>query len=159
MEKNMSKLSLNKKLYGLLGLLLMFMLLLSACSSNAASSGAPKPSNSGPAGAAVGLTGNATAGAEIFATNCVACHGDQGKGGVTNPGSKDGTVPALNPIEEEFKGSDVKTFITNMDLFIEHGSTPAGDSPALKMQAFGDQKTLTAQQIADVLAYLVSLNK
>ena len=118
-----------------------------------------RPSNPGGPGPATTLVGDAQNGAQIFATNCVACHGAQGKVGVNNPGSKDGTVPPLNPIDDTLKSADPKVFAYNIDLFIEHGSTPEGSSPTLKMLAWGDQKTLTPQQIADVIAYVISLNK
>lgn len=123
---------------------------------------AARPSNAGGPGEAVNLQGDAAKGAEIFKAACVACHGDQGKGGVANPGSKDGSVPALNPIDSTMVSSDYKTFATNIDLFLEHGSTPesdAGKTPALSMLAFGDQKTLQPQDIANVIAYVISLNK
>jgi mono/diheme cytochrome c family protein len=55
--------------------------------------------------------------------------------------------------------ADPKVFATNIDLFIEHGSTPEGDNPAKTMKALGDEKKLTPQQIADVIAYVISLNK
>ena len=42
---------------------------------------------------------------------------------------------------------------------MEHGSTPSGSNPQLTMPAWGDQKKLTDQQIADVIAYVMSLNK
>jgi cytochrome c551 len=143
----------------------LLVVLLSACSSGKNSDtdsdagDVAKPSNSGGAGEAVNLTGDAAAGAQVFQENCIACHGEQGKGGVANPGSEDGTVPPLNPIDATLKNSDGKIYATNIDLFIEHGSTPAGDAPTLVMAAFGDQKTLTPQQIADVIAYIISLNK
>ncbi|HEX7976039.1 MAG TPA: cytochrome c, partial [Anaerolineales bacterium] len=116
-------------------------------------------SNPGGPGQAVSLTGDATAGQQVFATTCTPCHGDQGKGGVQNPGSTDGTIPPLNPIDPGMVSPDQKTYATNLDLFIEHGSTPAGTKPAQSMPAFGDQKILTPQQIADVIAYVISLNK
>jgi mono/diheme cytochrome c family protein len=118
-----------------------------------------KPSNPGGPGQAVGLQGDATAGAQVYADQCQQCHGEQGKGGVANAGSADGDIPALNPIDSTMKNADAKVFATNIDLFIEHGSTPEGDNPAKVMPAFGDQNVLTAQQIADVIAYLISLNK
>lgn len=118
-----------------------------------------RPSNPGGPGPAVNLTGDATNGAAIFTANCTRCHGDQGKGGVTNAGSDDGTVPPLNPIDDTIASTNLTTFATNVDLFVEHGSTPSGSSPALSMLAFGDNKTLTPQQIADVIAYVISLNK
>jgi len=88
----------------------------------------------------------------------VTCHGDQGKGGVSNPGSTDGTIPALNPIDATLVNTDPKVYATNLDLFLQHGSTPAGDKPAKQMAAWGDSGTLTQQQIADVIAYVMSLN-
>lgn len=157
-----SKLMKFASLILILGLLLSF---LAACGGAAATTAAPaseevaEPSNPGGPGDAVNLTGDATAGATVFTDQCVKCHGDQGKGGVANPGSTDGTVPPLNPIDSTMVSSDYKTFATRIDLFIEHGSTPEGDNPAKLMTAFGDQKVLTPQQIADVIAYVISLNK
>lgn len=117
------------------------------------------PSNPGGAGEAVKLTGDATAGAKVYADNCVKCHGEAGVGGVDNAGSTDGTVPELAPIDETLNGSDAQANKIAIDLFIEHGSTPEGTNPAKVMDAFGDKKTLSSQQIADVIAYVVSLNK
>ncbi len=119
---------------------------------------AAKPSNPGGPGPAVNLTGNATNGATIYATNCQVCHGPQGKGGMPNPGSADGTVPPLNPIDDTIANKDPKTFATNVDLFVEHGSKPEGANPSLQMPAWGDTKALSPQQIADVIAYIISLN-
>lgn len=159
------------KIFTIASLLLVLVLILatlSACGSQAAAtkeamseSGeeSAKPSNPGGPGQAVDLTGDATAGAQVYVDNCQKCHGDQGKGGVDNPGSEDVTIPALNPIDSTIVSSDTKTFATNIDLFIEHGSTPPGTNPAKVMTAFGDEGKLTPQQIADVIAYVISLNK
>lgn len=117
-----------------------------------------RPSNPGGPGDAVNLKGDAATGSQLFASNCVPCHGDKGVGGIANPGSTDGTVPALNPIDPTIKSPDYKTFATNIDLFIQHGSTPAGPSPVFKMPPWGDSNALTQQQIADIIAYLISLN-
>ena len=117
-----------------------------------------RPSNPGGPGPAVNLSGNATSGKQVFAANCVPCHASEGKGGVTNSGSTDGTVPALNPIDPSLISSDTKTYITNLDLFLEHGSTPGGPSPTFSMPAWGDKGALQPQQIADVIAYVMSLN-
>jgi mono/diheme cytochrome c family protein len=110
-------------------------------------------------GLAVNLTGDAGAGVDIFKAQCVKCHGEGGVLGVENPGSADGIVPSVNPIDPEIKNADLKIFITNLDLYIQNGSTPEGESPKLKMPAFGVQNILTQQQIADVIAYVISLNK
>jgi S-disulfanyl-L-cysteine oxidoreductase SoxD len=118
-----------------------------------------RPSNPGGPGPAVNLTGDANAGQQIFAANCAICHNAEGKGGNPNAGSADGTIPALNPIDPTLKSPDYKTFAGNIDLFIEHGSTPEGPGPTFSMPAWGDKGLLTPQQIADVMAYVIGLNK
>jgi len=123
-----------------------------------AASGVPQPSNPGGPGKAVDLTGDPNSGQQIFAANCAVCHGADGKGGNPNPGSDDGTIPPLNPIDPLLTDPDPSVFRTNVDLFVEHGSTPAGPSPTFSMPAWGDKGLLTPQQIADVIAYVMSLN-
>jgi mono/diheme cytochrome c family protein len=122
-----------------------------------------KPSNTGGPGEAVNLTGDVAKGAEIFKTTCTPCHAEEGKGGVANPGSKDTTIPELNPIDPTLVSADHKTYVTNLDLFLEHGSVPEAEkeenTPGVSMPAFGDNKTLTPQDIADVIAYIISLNQ
>jgi mono/diheme cytochrome c family protein len=141
---------------------LILLSFLSACggsnATEAPASDVPKPSNSGGTGEAVNLTGDPKAGAEVYTQVCATCHGPEGKGGVANPGSTDGTVPELNPIDPGLVSADYKTFAVNLDLFLEHGSTPEGPSPEKSMVGFGDTKALTPQQIADVIAYVISLN-
>jgi len=122
------------------------------------SSGAPRPSNPGGPGDAVNLTGDPNSGQQIFAANCMLCHNTAGKGDNPNPGSAAGTIPALNPINPALKSSDHMTFVTNLDLFVQHGSTPAGPGPTFSMPPWGDSGKLTQQQIADVVAYVISLN-
>jgi mono/diheme cytochrome c family protein len=117
------------------------------------------PSNPGGPGKAIELKGDPKKGAEVFKANCMVCHNAEGKGGIANPGSIDGTVPPLNPIDPTLYSKDYREFAQNIDLFIEHGSTPAGKGPAFKMTAFGDLRVLTPQQIADVIAYVIGLNK
>jgi mono/diheme cytochrome c family protein len=117
-----------------------------------------RPSNPGGPGEAVKLFGDPQKGATIFNTNCTSCHSAAGKGGIANPGSTDGTVPPLNPIDPTLYSKDYKTFAQNIDLFIQHGSTPEGKNPTLRMLPFGDEKLLTQQQIADVIAYVIGLN-
>jgi mono/diheme cytochrome c family protein len=118
-----------------------------------------RPSNPGGPGKAIELSGDSKKGAELFRANCMMCHNAEGKGGIENPGATDGTVPPLNPIDPTLYSKDSKEFAQNIDLFIEHGSTPAGKAPALKMPALGEQHLLTQQQIADVIAYVIGLNK
>ena len=98
-----------------------------AASSSAAQ--VARPSNAGGTGAAAALKGEVAAGQVVFAANCVKCHGQEGKGGIANPGSDDGTVPSLNPIDDTLKSQDYSTYAGNLDLFLEHGSTPSGPAP------------------------------
>jgi len=111
-----------------------------------------------PGQKAAGMIGNPGHGAKLYVALCESCHGPEGKDKVPNPGSEDGTVPPLNPIDKEFVSPDPEVFAANLDKFIQHGSTPAGPSPALKMQDFGDSNTLTQQEIANTEAYILQLN-
>ena len=117
-----------------------------------------RPSNAGGPGPAVKLVGDAAKGAQIYSDNCQKCHGDQGATGVSNPGSDDGTVPVLNPIDDTLVSADHYVFVCNLDLFVEHGSVPSGPSPAQTMVPWGDSGKLSPQQIADVIEYVISLN-
>jgi mono/diheme cytochrome c family protein len=120
---------------------------------------AARPSNGNlTPGPALSLSGNVANGAQVFVVNCQKCHGPQGASGISNPGSTDGTVPPLNPIDSTIANADPKTFAFNVDLFVEHGSTPDGPNPTQVMPAWGDTGKLTPQQIADVIAYVMSLN-
>jgi len=143
----------------------LLLVLLTACGGAPTedTSGVARPSTKGGPGDAVNLAGDPVAGKQIFDTDCVACHGTDGKGGVENPGSDDGTVPSLNPVEADLWNPDFKTFAYNADLFIEHGSMPDHNDPSVlpqkRMVAWGDSGVLKPQDIADVIAYIYSLNK
>ena len=109
-------------------------------------------------GNAIYLQGDAVAGAAIFTAQCEKCHGSNGAVGVENPGSTDGSVPSLNPIDPEIKNVDAQIFIANLDLYLQSGSAPEGTTPKLNMPAFGRDKTLSQQDLANLIAYLISLN-
>jgi ubiquinol-cytochrome c reductase cytochrome b subunit len=133
---------------------------MTATASAPAEAGAAATST-GPQGApgmAAAIIGSAEHGAMIFAGTCSSCHGPQGTGGVTNPGSKDGTIPPLNPIDQDEFNPDPKTFAEKIDLYVQHGSRPEGPNPQVNMLPFGDSNALTQQQIADLEAYILSLN-
>lgn len=117
-----------------------------------------RPSEPGGLGSAATMTGNAAQGRSDFGLYCAPCHGPAGVQGIPNPGSDDGSVPGLNPIDPTIASRDPKTVAANVDLFIEHGSVPEGPSPLLMMPSFGDSKMLSPQQIADLIAYVMSLN-
>ncbi len=112
-------------------------------------------------GQAASIHGNPLAGRAVFDKNCSTCHGDRGVGGVDNPGSNDGTVPAVNPIDPGFLADsqgDPAIFAAELDLFLQHGSRPNGDNPKKLMTAWGDTKKLSQQDIADAEAYVMSMN-
>jgi uncharacterized repeat protein (TIGR01451 family) len=112
-------------------------------------------------GPAATIHGNPAAGQKLFANECASCHNDRGIGNLPNPGSNDGTVPPLNPIDPGFYGSaggDPAGFAQEIDLFVQHGSRPAGPNPQLNMIPWGDHNLLSQQQIADVEAYVMQLN-
>ncbi len=111
-----------------------------------------------PGQKAPGMVGNPGHGGKLYVAFCESCHGPEGKDKVPNPGSEDGTVPPLNPIDREFFSPDPEMFAANIDKFIQHGSIPAGPSPALRMQDFGDSNTLTQQEIANIEAFVLQLN-
>ncbi len=109
-------------------------------------------------GKAAFIIGSAENGANLFKDECVSCHGPEGKGGVPNPGSDDGTVPPLNPIDRKLYDKDPKVFVANIDRIIQHGSVPEGPHPVLHMPDWGDSRSLTQQKIANLEAYILKLN-
>jgi cytochrome c len=136
----------------------VILLLVAGCTSVATPDpNAPKPSNPGGTGKALKLEGSPGPGEAVFASKCEECHGEAGRGGVADTGAEAGEVPALNPVAASLYNSDAGIFAANLDLFIEHGSVPKG-APLRVMLAYGDYGLLTPQQIADVIAYIISLN-
>jgi mono/diheme cytochrome c family protein len=119
-----------------------------------------RPSLPGGPGSAISLTGDIAKGEVGFGDFCAVCHGPEGREevGAPNPGSDDGVVPELNPIDPTIANPDPKVFATNVDLFLEHGSVPEGPAPRLMMPSFGDSGMLTQQQIANLIAYVMHLN-
>ncbi len=118
-----------------------------------------RPGNPGGPGEAINLSGDPAAGQKVFSDHCQICHGEAGTDNVVNPGSDDGTVPPLNPIDPTLVDPDYKTFAYNLDLFLQNGSTPEGPNAAFQMPAWGADDGLSQQQIADVIAYIISLNQ
>lgn len=112
----------------------------------------------GPPGRAASIVGSPNHGAVLFKQTCESCHGLQGSDNVTNPGSEEGVVPALNPIDQSLFNKNPQVFAENIDRFIQHGSISEGPNSALRMMAFGETNTLTQQQISDIEAYVLHLN-
>ena len=113
------------------------------------------------AGRASEIHGDLVAGAGKFHNACASCHGERGTVGIANPGSDDGKVPTLNPIDPGFledSNFDPAILAHDIDLFVQHGSLPSGKKPLINMFAFGDQKLVPQQDLADIEAYVMSLN-
>ncbi len=110
------------------------------------------------AGRAVTIIGSAEHGVILFEGTCAPCHGPRGTGNIPNPGSKDGTTPPLNPIDRDEFSPDPKAFTEKINRYIQHGSRPEGPNPQVSMLPFGDTNALTQEQIADLEAYILSLN-
>jgi ubiquinol-cytochrome c reductase cytochrome b subunit len=108
--------------------------------------------------------GGAEHGSTLFVLYCVECHGAKGVKGVENPGSVDGEVPSLNPIDPAVKGKTTQEFVDGLDAFLQNGSVPGAATstpnaePRLKMPSLGNTYALTQPQIADLEAYLMRLN-
>ncbi len=116
----------------------------------------PISGKQGPPGKAAALIGDRKKGESLFAKNCQSCHGPQGKDNVPNPGSSDGTVPPLNPIDPDLANKKPTVFAANIDRFIQHGSIPTGSNPVLFMPNWDGK--LSQQDIAELEAYIMHLN-
>jgi mono/diheme cytochrome c family protein len=117
-----------------------------------------RPSEPGGPGAAATMVGSIAQGRPMFGLYCAACHGPEGVQGVANPDSDDEAVPPLNPVDPTIANSDPKIFSYNLDLYLQNGSIPEGEGPLLVMPGFGASNMLTQSQIADLIAYVMSLN-
>ena len=62
-------------------------------------------------GSAADMIGNVVHGSLLFQRDCESCHGSNGNGGVPNPGSLSGQVPALNPINKNLYSKNPQTLI------------------------------------------------
>jgi len=126
---------------------------------SASPSSAP-PATDAPAASAivVKMIGDPKHGAILFDLDCAKCHGKNGEGKVPNPGSQAGVVSPLAPISRGLFSDDSVVFAENIDRFIQHGATPPGPAPVLQMPAFGTTHSLTLPEIANIEAYVLSLN-
>lgn len=118
----------------------------------------PASGKQGPPAEAAKLAGRWKRGESLFGKRCRSCHGPRGTDKVKNPGSGDGTVPPLNPIDPALASKTPSVFAANIDRFIQHGSIPDGAKPELFMPDWGDSHALTQREIADVEAYVMRLN-
>jgi ubiquinol-cytochrome c reductase cytochrome b subunit len=112
----------------------------------------------GPPGPAASVIGSAEHGAILFRLYCASCHGSDGKGGVPNPGAEGGMIPPLNPVQRKYFSEDPGEFAANIDRVLQHGAIPKGPLPEKSMLTFGTTHSLSQEEIADLEAYILSLN-
>jgi ubiquinol-cytochrome c reductase cytochrome b subunit len=124
---------------------------------------APEASSVASAGTvpSTNIIGDKDHGAILFHQSCIMCHGPHGNpqtpgfAGFMNGAPKG--VPSLNPIDRNVFNPDPQTFAEHIDQFLQHGApNPEVGGPA--MPNFGDSHALTQAQIADLEAYVLSLN-
>ena len=112
------------------------------------------PANSYAVGS-TGIIGDKEHGAILFHQSCIMCHGPHGI--PTTPGfNAPKGVPSLNPIDRNVFNADPQSFVLHIDQFIQHGIPNTEGGP--NMPNFGDAHALTQAQIADLEAYVLSLN-
>jgi cytochrome c553 len=87
---------------------------------------------------------------------CYQCHGEDGKGGVSNPNAVGGLVPTLTAVSQGYNDTELKNKI-RMGVRYVAKADPNGPTPPLFMPTWGS--FLTGQQLDDLVAYLKSLSK
>ena len=108
-------------------------------------------SSPSPSASEAPLPGDPVKGAQLYGSaGCTACHGSSLEGGVG---------PALNPIEKLANVPDEldPAFLIGI---ITNGRDPqAGDPRSTKMPAKGGNTSLADQDIKDIAAYIIDLNR
>jgi len=128
---------------------------------SSAEAGSSAAASSGGGGVmAPGIIGNKDHGAILFHQSCIMCHGPHGNPktpGFTGfmAGAPKG-VPVLGPIDRAVYSADPQAFVEHINQFLQHGIPNTEGGP--NMPAFGDTHALTQAQIADLEAYILSLN-
>ncbi len=125
-------------------------LILTGISTMAAASPSPSPSGSTTASGATTLPGDPTKGAQLYAQNCVTCHGaslEGGIGAVLNPIDK--MTGVANPLDPAF-----------LIAVITNGRTPqAGDPKQTPMPPKGGNPALSDEDVRDLAAYIIQQNR
>ena len=123
------------------------MVLVSACAGGSPGAGTSGGSAATPAAAAA--AGDAAKGKELFGQTCVTCHGPEGKG---LPGlGKDLTTSAFVKSQSD---SDLVAFIKKGRPASDPANTTKVDMPPK-----GGNPALTDAQLADIVAFIRTINK
>src|SRR5690348_13296087 len=90
-------------------------------------------------------SGTAAQGATVYAAKCAACHGEEGKGGVSSAVTAKGPIASINSAEKTI--GNFWPYATTLFDFIRR---------AMPWQA---PRTLTNDEVYALTAYLLTLNK
>ena len=129
--------------------LLRIAIVMSTCAGLLLAACADGDSNAGEPVSPPALVGDATAGKMVYEGTCVACHGP-GAVGITGLG-KDWTVSEFIRNNSD---ADLMAFIKQGRLATDSDNTTGVDMPAM-----GGNKELTDQDLADVIAYMRTVQK
>ncbi|MDW8326068.1 MAG: cytochrome c [Anaerolineales bacterium] len=129
---------------------LLIVLLLAACGGSEAGSGAGSGQVSEAAKKYAGLVGDPVKGKAHYESTCIACHGPEGVG-------VQGLGKGLATSEWVKSQSDA-----DLILFLAEQGRPAGDplnSTGIDMPVKGGNPALKTQDLADIVAYIRTLQK
>lgn len=86
---------------------------------------------------------------------CFACHGPEGRGGVADPGSRNGMIPGwdLPTVSTLAANNDevIEWILDGIPKRLKEAGTPARHAPLVPMPAYRDR--LTQAQLADLMVY------
>jgi mono/diheme cytochrome c family protein len=129
--------------------LLRITIVMSTCAGLLLAACADGDSNAGEPVSPPALVGDATAGKMVYEGTCVACHGP-GAVGITGLG-KDWTV---SDFIRNNSDADLMAFIKQGRLTTDSDNTTGVDMPAM-----GGNNALTDKDLADVIAYMRTVQK
>jgi cytochrome c553 len=113
------------------------------------------PTDAPPDSSAQAEAPSAERGGQVFRqVGCFQCHGEDGKGGVSNPNAQGGLVPTLTLVSQGYSDAELKEKIRQGVRYVVKADSNA-PPPPLFMPTWG--KVLTNQQLDDLVAYLKSL--
>lgn len=111
----------------------------------------PSPSASGsPASGGTALPGDPTKGGTLYGQNCATCHGAAGEGGIG---------ATLNPIEKLPGVADPLAPSFLIDIITNGRNPQPGDPKQTQMPAKGGNTSLTDQDVKDLAAFIIQLNR
>ena len=105
---------------------------------------------------AAASSGAVDRGRQVYARyGCAQCHGDDGKGGFSNPNAEtDSQVPGVIYVKEGYTAQELRRKILDGVLTVGKGD-PTGVTPPYRMPGWAGQ--MTDGEVTDLVQYLVGL--